>query len=394
MKFNNIKWFIGFSDSKESLRKRYHELVLQYHPDVTGHNSSEIREINNEYDTLYTYILNGSTIETDITSETVLLAAYHIGLFIRNKMVSDLESIKKQIETNTDFGKFIYVSREEKYSGWLFGREFINEPIYAENPPKNMKSGFYAYELSEKDIWNGTDTIKVARIIPDKTIEPASLEDIYNLIISGQDPWDNFSAKRDSHYGHHFASHDYIGLCNTIYTATSKNYGDIVYIDNASKTTRHIECITVFFKMNDVLYRTDVITKQLGPLDNIQKYSPDDIITLHKFGYDAEELFSNADFGLADVCRNIGFSYKDIVKDWPLDPILSRYVRLGVIQVYRHGYQTFGHFDGRGLYLAVVRNQIDLEDFDFCQKQFDQWYNDCLAKYKRDIKRGRVKIDI
>ena len=146
--------------------------------------------------------------------------------------------------------------------------------------------------------------------------------------------------------------------------------------------------------MNDVLYRTDVITKQLGPLDNIQKYSPDDIITLHKFGYDAEELFSNADFGLADVCRNIGFSYKDIVKDWPLDPILSRYVRLGVIQVYRHGYQTFGHFDGRGLYLAVVRNQIDLEDFDFCQKQFDQWYNDCLAKYKRDIKRGRVKIDI
>ena len=90
MKFNNIKWFIGFSDSKESLRKRYHELVLQYHPDVTGHDSSEIREINNEYDTLYTYILNGGTIETDITSETVLLAAYHIGLFIRNKMVSDL----------------------------------------------------------------------------------------------------------------------------------------------------------------------------------------------------------------------------------------------------------------------------------------------------------------
>ena len=58
----NTKWFQGFTDSKESLKKRYYALVRQYHPDIVGHDTTEIREINNEYDHLYDLILNGGVV--------------------------------------------------------------------------------------------------------------------------------------------------------------------------------------------------------------------------------------------------------------------------------------------------------------------------------------------
>lgn len=393
-----IKWFNSHSDSKESLKKRYHELVQKYHPDIVGHDTDEIREINSEYDLLYSIILNGGELppEVEAKAEPASLIAYHIGLFIRNKFMDEAEYIAKQLNAEKNFGRFIFASREEIYHGWMFGTEVKTKTIYVENPPKDMRSGFYACEFAERKICDDTLDIQVARIIPGKVITPASLDDIYNLIMHGKGKWDSYKVQdHDSWFGHQISRHSSeIGLTDRIYTATCANYGDIVYTINTSKSSRYVACVTLFFMMDGVMYQTDVIEKQLGPLNDVQEYSPEDIVMLHKFGHYSHALFDTADFSLPPVCHDLKFTSDDLVKDWPLDPVLSRYARLGVIKVYRHGYQMAGHFDGRELYRAIVRNQIDLEDFDLCQDQFDSWYNDCLDKYKRDIKKGRIKLKI
>lgn len=406
------KWFSGYTSSKDELKSRYKELVKKYHPDIVGHDTEEIREINTEYDKLYDIILNGGVIPTfsNTKPSATPLVAYRIYLFIRNRYEENLEKLRKDIKTNSDFGKYVYTMRNEDYTGWLFGRYIETKTVYVENPPANMRSGFHVCEVSEKPVYvndfGGKVCVDVARIIEGKTFESASLEDMYNLITSGASPWSIYAPDRDGFrlgFYRHSYNHRIIkyvkdsiynkpGLHEMVYTATSKNYGDIVYTHNTNLSSRNVSCVTVFFKMDGIIYQTNVVKKQLGPLDNVQEYTPEDIVMLHKFGYNSEDLFSDADFDLPDVCVRLGFSRDDIVRDWPLDPALSRYVRLGVITVYRHRYQMFGHFNGMALYAAIVCNKIDLEDFDLCQEQFNDWYNDCLAKFKRDVKRGRIQL--
>lgn len=405
----NTKWFQGFTDSKESLKKRYYALVRQYHPDIVGHDTTEIREINNEYDHLYDLILNGGVVISvyDKPKPTATpLIAYHICLFIRNRYIEDLNRMQHEMDVDTDFGKYIHATREVDFDGW-FHRQVLTKTVYVMDPPKDMKPGFYVCEIFRKPMNPNAPsvTIEIARIIEDKTFEPASMEDIYDMITSGKTPWSEFKPDDDvfrgtswiPHFTHTIRRYDPKSIYapsshECIYTATSKNYGDIVYKIDGNHSSRHVNCVTVYFKMDGILYESQVIEKQLGPLENVQKYTPEDIVVLHKFGYNSEELFNDADFCLSDICVTLGFSRDDIVRDWPLDPVLSRYVRLNVITVYRHGYQMYGHFNGDALYSAIVLNKIDLEDFDLCQKQFDDWYNDCLAKFKRDVKRGRIRI--
>lgn len=81
------KWFSGYTSSKDELKSRYKELVKKYHPDIVGHDTEEIREINTEYDKLYDIILNGGVIPTfsNTKPSATPLVAYRIYLFIRNR---------------------------------------------------------------------------------------------------------------------------------------------------------------------------------------------------------------------------------------------------------------------------------------------------------------------
>ena len=48
-----MKWFNPTPKTCEELKKMYHKLVMQYHPDRKGGSNEAMVEINNEYDNLF-----------------------------------------------------------------------------------------------------------------------------------------------------------------------------------------------------------------------------------------------------------------------------------------------------------------------------------------------------
>lgn len=387
-----IKWFEGFTDSKETLKSRYRELVKQYHPDAIGKDNIEIREINTEYDMLYDSLLGGDTITAARRKANVkptALINYHIWLFIRDRKN----------------GGFVHIERlREIWSYFGYHSQFHTTAISVKDPPESMRPGFHVCEVvtdnpSEFYTYETYSDSCYARIIPDKTFEPADLDDMFELICAGNGsgPWSwyhntesgflpliEYRPKQNASYTTrlHEASEDQI-----ISVADSKNFGQIVYRKHDNP-----DMIVAYFKLDGVIYESPLIKKHLGPLENVVEYSPYDIVMLKRFGYSVDQLFENVDFEIPNVAARLGFTLKDKVLDWPLNPVLSRYVRLRIISVYRHNHQMIGHFNNRQLAAAIINKKIDLEDFDLCQKKFDEWYNDCLAKFKRDVKKGRIRI--
>ena len=84
-----VKWFVGATSSKEELKKRYLQLAKEHHPDITGSSDdSNMKEINNEYDTLYNEILKGNysfIIDDDKKGSVAALVAYRVMFIVRNK---------------------------------------------------------------------------------------------------------------------------------------------------------------------------------------------------------------------------------------------------------------------------------------------------------------------
>lgn len=62
----NLKWFSSCKNIDE-LKKSYRKLAMQYHPDINPNtNQDDMKSINNEYDIVFTYLINHATIDQKI----------------------------------------------------------------------------------------------------------------------------------------------------------------------------------------------------------------------------------------------------------------------------------------------------------------------------------------
>lgn len=107
---------------------------------------------------------------------------------------------------------------------------------------------------------------------------------------------------------------------------------------------------------------------------NIKTQTLLDFITETRLGLCYHDLTEQLDFEFNPVATKIGFTRNDklSVSD---NPILARYMHLGVISIYRHGAHYTGRFNRNELITALMQNNITLEDIDEIDRVFVLWYN-------------------
>lgn len=358
-----LKWFKSGISSKEDLKKEYRALAKTYHPDVNPDaDESAMKEINEEYDRLYTLILKGivvadSLIEDDSDESHTIVA-------LPNAMV------------------FLLTRNKSKHNSYKFFSKVNNYQLYHtsdDDPCIGIRPGFHVCEEIDHDDWYSEHII---RVVTDKRIEIPSMDEIlqYILQVTTNTGWGEststlaYECSRPRKDGTVYESDKVIKVLDT-------QFGKIVtYMDIA------------VFMVNGCYVTCRFSHKYLHDYTVIQSYTLSDIICLNRFNMNTNDALGGIDLELNDIAAKLKFNLNDKLKDWPLDPLLTRYVRMGVLSVYRHGYQYSGHFNWHQLIQAIVDNRIDLEDIDDLQAQLDRWFNDCLKKLKTDIKRGRTTI--
>ena len=80
--------------TKDELKTKYRELVKKYHPDINPNiDDKYIKEINAEYDKLYTRALQGIPFDFEVVEEKeapIAIDDIHVALFINDKETGGL----------------------------------------------------------------------------------------------------------------------------------------------------------------------------------------------------------------------------------------------------------------------------------------------------------------
>ena len=389
-----IKWFNGLN-TKEELKQQYRELAKQYHPDINKDVSDDsMKEINAEYDALYTLVIQGVDLNTYHAESTekqktdvVALPNAVIIHLVRNKdfnlcHTSGISGINK-------FGRFICsVKRYTVFDS--HARRFYS--VTPEDPCKNIRTGFHVCEtLGDVDMF--IDDLTYVRIRTDKTMRPATLDEVIQFDIT------HF---RNMTMGYLFIN-SYKELSKIRQNSSYVRYHSFIYVEspiygNFWAKLKHSEDQSYFayFVVDGVII--DSVPFELHKLNrknlSVTYYTEADLISLNAVGVEYVDAMEGADFELPEICNLLKFRKRDYVEDWPLDPVLTRYVRMGVIRIYRHGKDMMGYFDEAKLQEAMLDRKIDLEDIDTIMEQFDHWYNACLKSVKTGVKRDRINLDI
>ena len=365
----SLKWFSGYINNKDVLKARYRELVKQYHPDVNKDASDEeIKEINGEYEIAYDAIISGRVIFGENSNEdTVALTAYLPLLLIRNK--------KDQVP-----GQFVsyttYVDRT-----WSFSRGIVVIPeMYHTDPDAklNIKPGFHVCEIIETEdsdpyTYPYIEKQHKIRVVPDKQFEELTITDLFNVV---------------QQMGVDFAS-EYTSKQIVRYTT---QFGTIYGYRGQYETASHT--LNIITKINGNICYGKINAKHLGNYTT-EEFTYLDIIAYYYADTSADELFVNIDFQMPEIGQYLGFdAIKDRLVDWPFDPTITRYIKKGILTVYRHGHEYLAMFNREKLYKAFTDKMIDLEDFDICCEWIVDQYNKTLDKFKRDVKHGRIKLNI
>ena len=374
-----IKWFVGATSSKEELKKRYLQLAKEHHPDITGSSDdTNMKEINNEYDTLYNEILKGNysfIIDDDKKDSVAALVAYRVMLLVRNKK-------------NVYPGKFISIgSRCKNMWGWLSYADHL--PIYhtAENDScEGVNPGFNVCEVIGREKLQSEHAglyfdAELIRVIKDKTLVYPESSEILAYALSKVH--NGFRTEVSYETVNFFMVESQFGA------VFGSGHGNCI---NKEENKYILDSFTAVFYMDGVPYECDINIKHLGPY-TAYGFSAADIISYHYADCPASELFKDVDFALPDIAMHLRFDpRKDRIADWPFDAVISRYHRLGIISVYRHGHEFLATFNKLRLYGAFHDRLIDIEDFDYCCQWMDEQYNKTLEKFKRDVKKGRIKL--
>lgn len=359
-----LHWFNGFTTDKNTVKSRYRELVKQYHPDVNKDaTGEEIKEINGEYEMVYDAIISGNPIFDILVKEDRVALTSYIPLFlIRNKK---------------DFVPGQFVS-------YTFDRQkcvkVIPELYHTDgNANLDIKPGLHICEIIENEQEKISYSTPQAlnqykiRVVTDKQFEEITISDLLDVI-----------KQLKLQYGFEYTD-EYITKYNTQF-GTFYGYGP--------RYETPFENVNIITKINGNICFGKVHLKHLGNYTT-EKYSYLDIIAYYYADVSADSLFADIDFHMPEIGRYLGFDYRrDRVIDWPFDPTIMRYVKKGILTVYRHGYEYLAVFDENKLYNAFVNKMIDLEDFDICCDWIDEQYNKTLAKFKRDVKHDRIKLNI
>ena len=383
--FNNCEGL-----TKENVRKRYRELCKKYHPDLNGGKTNDIMaEINSEYELIYSYILTGYPLGTiiEIDDEPVVhniaLSSYHVAFFIRNK-----EQGYGFVSFTNKRGR-IYREKWNYYDYMQPRVEYANIYKTAENDKcDGVRPGFNVYEVLDTEEC-GTVLYNTVRIVPNSdAVKPANLNEVVAYIMSNQYNFNgNFKSMNNIHalIRNAYRSHEILYNCYEVYESFfGKVYTRTMYGND--------DINEAFIVFDGLVIEVPVRRNHLNPKGESDRLALVDIVSQHRFNMSWDELVGDYDMNLPDVAYSLGFKASDIVKDWPLDPILARYVSLNVISVYRHAHLMCGHFNTCSLFAAIAFGLIDLEDIDECQRWFDQKYNELLTKFKSDVKHGRIKL--
>lgn len=390
-----IKWFTGLN-TKEELKQQYRELAKQYHPDINKDVSDDsMKEINAEYDALYSLVLQGVDLTTYVFTETtekeeqVALPNVVVIHLVRNRnydvQVDDTENI---------YGRFFYYTTDRSYAFSYYGYRHVYS-VKPDDPCKGIRTGFHACEsIGDTDYFN--DDITYVRVRKDVDMRPATLEEFIHVPM--------YRGSIDMYIRTCFAFDRGESFHNVIKIRRNSNSvlgHNIIYVESPiygnfwAMEAKNDEFNAFFVVNGNVVHSLPFNPKVLNRKNlKITYYTTADVASLYATGYDYVGALDGADFDMPEICKYLQFKAKDCVNDWPLDAVLTRYVRMDVIRVYRHGKDMTGHFVEGNLLHAMMDKKIDLEDIDLIMTQFDQWYNACLESVKTGIKRDRIRLDI
>ena len=263
-----------------------------------------------------------------------------------------------------------YVTMYEYENGKSRSWPKIDQVIIAANNTNEITHpAFYLYECAGN----------TAKIFTDVQVHPATIEDMFHIIMNGIFPWERFDVVCTENDWMYPPLMHLPGKCcpfrdAAVYTADTTNFGKILYRDD-----RIPEMVVAYFKINGEFYTAQVQKDQLGELNNVAQYLPQDIITMYRFGRKMEDVFTVSDFMMPD-------SPKILTRVKPLicftnNPDTQRIMRLlyyNAISLYRYADgRITGHFNINALFTLIILNYIDLDSIIVAKELFK---HDCRGE--------------
>ena len=359
-----IQYFNGCT-TKDELKTKYRELVKKYHPDLNPNiDDKYIKEINAEYDKLYTRALQGIPFDFEVVKKKegpIAIDDIHIAFFINDKETGGLY--------HTDIVKH--------YSFGMRWQDRDTIKISEELKKKyNLRAGFVAYKYGKKDQDRFDDRDnRYSDVVPvDKKVVPMNFDEVVSYLR-------DHILKNDMSY---LSILDYRILTEHMYYVSS--WAGEYYIINTSGDDEAL------VKVDNRFYKVKVYTKHLHP-DKTEIYNLIDMFCMKIFGDLYSNIFEDFMFGLTSEAAWY-FTEKDIDKQWPTDPTIAYYMNRGVLKFFVHGTSKYLCFDKHKLFTAIIESTIDKEDL---EEIFDLMYDleeKIHEKFLADVKKGRIKIKI
>ena len=357
------RYFNGCT-TKDELKTKYRELVKKYHPDINPNiDDKYIKEINAEYDKLYTRALQGIPFDFEVVEEKevpIAIDDIHVALFINDK----------------ETGGLYHTTITTHYFWWTYSQDLKTVKISEELKKKyHLRAGFIAYKYGKKDQDAYGYDDRCSDVVPvGKKVVPMNFDEAVSYlrdhIIKGDMMCSSIL--------------NYELLTDTVQYVSS--WAGEYYMVN---TGRKDEALV---KVDDRFYQVEAYKKHLHP-DKIETYHLIDMFCMKIFGDLYHNIFEDFMFGLTSEAVWY-FTDKDIDRQWPTDPTIAYYMNRGILKFFVHGTAKYLCFDKHKLFTAIVESTIDKEDL---EEIFDLMYDleeKIHEKFLSDVKKGRIKVKI
>lgn len=332
--------------TKAELKTRYRELAKQYHPDLHPDKSVEytaiMKEVNSQYDNYFVQTYN-------TTQETAQ-------------------------ETRHEIIRVVFMTRNKSYGLGFIG--FLNGESYIgiDETWNKFRTGFA--KINVRGGYNSFIGGHESQLMSTEFQMPNFMELIRNLDVSAFIP---FTAGRK--YKPNLS-------WNTYYHIKTQ-FGEFMARDYNRET------VDIVLKDNDgVIYIVPVKSKYLGPVEILDKISPEDIFFTTLTGYTCEEFIQTYDV-LYEPNYADTLAFEKIDSLWVDSPIVAQLIRKRVVSIYQSRINRqikYGTFNMR--YLMEYLISCDMEDIDEVQDYLDEINKDCEDRITAMIRKGKLRIKI
>ncbi len=367
------------------LNTKYKNLVKKYHPDVSKEeNALEImKEINNQYDELYSSIINGKFNFTSIINSykenRMKPIKYILAFFIKDK------------ERGSGYFAYILENRNLIFNS-IFSREYKVKIITDDSDTwKEFKGGFAVVSIEydvDCDIYKAKNS-GIKPMTPDYIDMYYWIhEDNLNSRHTESLQKSNVEMKQASNL---YDWNKYSLIKTKFYETWIKE--DYSYYSYYNKRINKIAFMRV----------GNIIMSCLYPIDE-KYYTVEDVVSGTEFSYNIFQDCTKKEF-----CETHDVDYIPKFSDslncvyiknendlyWIDDPVVLHYARLGIVKFYQSKINfklRYGSFDSE--VLEDNAHELDIESAEIIQDFLDELNSEFEESIKSMIKKGKLKINI